>query len=148
VEAVDCPSVLVLTSSAIVLLMIPLLHIIAALAMFRHIRFWSIHHRCKLCVISRFAAAGRTQHQQVVTGGDPVALTELKNGTAIQISGWREINILEGGLHRKASRFDVAVYPALAAPDTFVISEQGETIFNLLSDTEEEYQMKAHLIRV
>src|SRR3970040_1106487 len=61
----------------------------------------------------RFAAAGRTHHQQGVTRRDPVSLAKFKNGTSIQTAGWRKINIFEGSLHRKRSGLDVALNTVL-----------------------------------
>jgi hypothetical protein len=56
-------------------------------------------------------------------------LAEFEEGTAIQAAGRRKIDLFESRLHGESGCLDVALNAVLPAPDTFVIHEQGKTIF-------------------
>jgi len=76
-----------------------------------------------------FSRAGRTEDQQVVTGGDPLTLGEFEDGTTIQAVRGSKIEIFEGSLHGKGGQLDVALNAVFPASDTFLVYQECQAIF-------------------
>jgi hypothetical protein len=77
----------------------------------------------------RFSATGGAEDEQVMAAGDPDTLSQFEDGAAFHATGWGEVHLFDGDLHREGGELDITLDTILAALGAFHIHQQSQTVF-------------------
>jgi len=77
----------------------------------------------------RFARTGRSQDNDVLARGDPVALSQLQDSASFQATRGRQVEFFEAGRQWEGSCMKVASNTVLASLGAFMVHEQRQSFF-------------------